>query len=340
MARCAGAALLVTISVEPADAHRINGLLFEAAPAVSWDEVDAALPGLGPRVSFLAAEVSDYGCSPLHAVDADQRLAIGSAFKLYVLGELARQVAAGEAAWDELLPIQDRYKSLPSGDMRKLPAGTERTLRYFAELMISQSDNTATDHLIGRLGRQNVETIQAVMGHANSADNIPFLTTREAFVIKLGLSDEDREAYLSADPERQRELLETVVASGDLPGLAELASFTEPKLIDSVEWFASATDLCNAMAYLSAQSERPSLLPVAEILSLNPGIALDRATWPIIYFKGGSEPGVVNLTYLLVRDDGRAFALALTVNNPDAPVDTSAAVQLIQSAAGLLAQST
>jgi hypothetical protein len=167
--RGADAAQLVSIAVEAEEPFRIVGLLFEPAPAVSWDEIDAGLEALGQRVNFLAAEVTEAGCSPIHAVNPDDRLAIGSTFKLYVLGELARQVAAGEAAWDDTLPIQEDLKSVPAGDLRFVPAGTEHTLRYYAEAMISQSDNTATDHLLFRLGRENVEAIQEPMGHADPA---------------------------------------------------------------------------------------------------------------------------------------------------------------------------
>ena len=73
----------------------------------------------------------------------DEAGAIGSAFKLYVLGALARAVADGDATWQERLAIRDAWKSLPSGAMRDEPAGSAFTLRHYAEQMISVSDNTA-----------------------------------------------------------------------------------------------------------------------------------------------------------------------------------------------------
>jgi beta-lactamase class A len=331
------AALLVSLSVEPDPPYKVNGLFFQAPPAASWDEVDAGLATLGPAVSFLAAAVSDAGCDPLHAVEADAPMPIGSAFKLYVLGELARQVENGEARWDEILPLREEWKSLPSGDLRHEPAGTPHTLRYYAEVMISQSDNTATDHLIHRLGRENVEAMQATMGHADPSLNVPLLTTRELFVIKLSLSEEEREAYLVAGPEERRAMLDGPIAARPLPTLDELATFTEPILIDELEWFASADDLCRAMTYLHARADEPGLLPVREILTLNPGVPLDRAIWPTVLFKGGSEPGVLNLTLLLVRNDGQPFVVAVSVSNPDGAVDTNATIGVVQGAAGLLA---
>jgi hypothetical protein len=120
--------------------------------------------------------------------------------------------------------------------------------------------------------------------------------------------------------------------------LVELAGWTEPRLIDQIEWFASAEQLCRAMAHLAEQATHPSLLPVTEILSLNPGAVIDRATWPTILFKGGSEPGVLNLTYLATRRDGHSFVLTLGISNPNGPVNEVAAGAVAISAAGLLAQ--
>jgi hypothetical protein len=78
------------------DGGRIDGLFFQPAPdlapepaAKSWDEFDAKLAVLASRTGFLAAEVVDGTVRPIHAVNPDRRLALGSAFKLYVLGALA-----------------------------------------------------------------------------------------------------------------------------------------------------------------------------------------------------------------------------------------------------------
>jgi beta-lactamase class A len=329
--------VLVSLSVEADPPHRFDGLFFQAPPAASWDEVDAGLSALGPEISFLAAEVTDDGCQPLHAIGGDQRLAIGSVFKLYVLGELARQVESGAANWDEILPLREEWKSLPTGDLRYEPAGTPHTLRYYAEVMISQSDNTATDHLIHRLGRENVETMLATMGHGDPALDTPLLTTRDLFVLKVGLSDADRQAYLDATTEERRQMLDGPIAAAPLPTLEQVGGFTTPLLIDQLEWFASAEDLCLAMAFLLERSEAPGLLPVREILGLNPGVPLDRSIWPTILFKGGSEPGVLNLSLLLIRNDERVFVITTGVNNPDGEVDANAMVAVVQGAAGLIA---
>jgi hypothetical protein len=50
------------------------------------------------------------------------------------------------------------------------------------------------------------------------------------------------------------------------------------------------------------------------MLSKNPGPALDKAVWTYVGYKGGSEPGVLNTTYLLRRSDDRWFVVTAGFN--------------------------
>ena len=76
----------------------IAGLNFQRPSPTSWDELKARLRALAPDVSFLAAEVTGDGtCEPVKGVSADTARPLGSAFKLYVLGALARAVRTGRA---------------------------------------------------------------------------------------------------------------------------------------------------------------------------------------------------------------------------------------------------
>lgn len=74
-----------------------------------------------------------------------------------MLGALASAIADGSASWEERLAPRKAWESLPSGDMRDQQAGKKYTLRHYAEQMIAASDNTASDHLMHRLGREAVE---------------------------------------------------------------------------------------------------------------------------------------------------------------------------------------
>lgn len=337
------ASLSVGIAVDAAAPNRITGLLFKpvtagpsASPIASWGELDTALRGLVPAPSMLAAEITGGRCAPIHALDADRSLAIGSAFKLFVLGELARQVSAGTVTWDDQLAIRADWKSLPSGTMQNEPAGTQYTLAEFARQMISISDNTAADHLIHQLGRENIERNLSAMGLADPSRMTPFITTRDMFVLKATKDADLAKAYLAADAAGRRALLDGQVASTPIAA-TDLADWTTPRQIDTLEWFASTADLCAAMATLRDLGRKPGLGPVLDILAVNPGMPVDNARWPYVGFKGGSEPGVLQLTWLLRRADDRWFVLSITLDDPASATDhVLAAVGLAQGAMNLL----
>ena len=106
----------LSVTVEPTGSHRINALLLQPAALklTSWRAIDGALSRLGTHA---ALDVGSPDGKTIHALNAAEPLAIGSAFKLYVLGALAQAIEKGEASWEERLAISDAHKSLPSGSM-------------------------------------------------------------------------------------------------------------------------------------------------------------------------------------------------------------------------------
>lgn len=333
----------VTLSVETREPHRIDNLFFEPAPIPlsmidpprTWGMLTSRLGSLAPEVSFVAAEVIGGACVPLKSVNPDNTLAIASSFKLYVLGELARQVRAGLASWDEPLAVSPNYISLPNGLMRLEAPGTEFSLRYYAEQMISQSDNTATDHLIGRLGRENVELAFSDMGHAGPARNIPLLLTREWFAMRMRFSSSGIDRYVQSDVEGRRQFL-TELVEPEADTLYEGEPWPGPLESHRIEWFASAGDLCRAMAHLKTVGEHPGMEPVLNALSLEPGLEFDTENWTYVGYKGGFETGIRSDVWLLQRQDGRWFVLAGILNNRNGENDGYTFLQLMTQATELL----
>lgn len=335
-----GASLRVSIAVSAAAPNKIESLLFQPfaqpPPISSWPDADRALARLGERAGLFAAEVRGGQLGrAVHARSAVAPVAIGSAFKLYVLGALAQAVSDGRASWSELFPIREAWKSLPSGTLQNESAGTRFTLRHYAEQMISVSDNTAADHLIHRLDRAAVERELVALGNRSAAKDRPFLTTREMFALKIAAPPALRTAYSTASARKRRQLLAHVDALQ--VRLAEAAAWTTPRSIGTIEWFASPQDLGRAMIGLQALARKPGLSPVQPILALNPGIRFDPQTWRYIAYKGGSEPGVLSLTWYLERIDGRAFVLSIAVNDPKHPIDEAATLAVAEGATSLLA---
>lgn len=322
------------VIIEAKAPNRITGFLIKSlVPALkSFDEVIGELKKLPGLASLAVARLTKDGPQLIASNQPDTELALGSAFKLYVLAELVREIDAGTRKWDDVVPLDESSRSLPSGSLREWPVGSPLTLHTLATLMISQSDNTAADQLIHTLGREKIESMLPLAGMKNPARDKPFFTTLELFRLhgsSLGIDY----AKLSSVDERRAFLAGPVAA---FPR-NQISISDHPTQIDSIEWFASANDLCRVMAWLSQATGKPSTAPARDILQISSGLPLDAAAWSYIGFKGGSEPGVLNCTYWLTNRKGESFAVAATWNNPAAGVDENKFAGLAQRAIDLLA---
>ncbi len=269
---------------------RIAGLFFgpPRPRLASLAEAEKRMAALTGKKHFLVLK----GGEALAALDPDARLAVGSAFKLSVLAALLDQVEEGALAWEGTVELKEAWKSLPSGRLQDWPAGTPLTLAGLAGRMMGESDNTATDHLIHLLGRERVEVY--------AYGNVPLLTTRAAFVIKA--NPELARRWREASTAERRKLVADAEAR-PLPTLQQL--FAAPPAPE-VEWFYSARELCELAA-------RAADTPLAGV---NPGLARKEA-WKQVVFKGGSEPGVLNLTTWLVGQKGERYCVVATWNAAD-----------------------
>ena len=278
--------------------------------------IEAELRALPGTVSVLYAPL-DGAKDPIVSYNADSQLAIGSTFKLYVLSALARQVQRRVHSWDEVVTLDTR--SLPSGILQDWPKGAPLTLHTLAALMISISDNTATDQLIHLIGRAALNEEVTASGHSDPARTLPFLTTLELFGLK---GDEARgAAYAAAGEDKQAVLLEAFAQNiARNPAKITPPRFSEPTMIDSIEWFASANDIRRLMERMTALDDHTA----REIMAISPSVPEPkRAGWSYIGYKGGSEPGVLNLSWLLRSNGGEWYVLTMGWNNPDAPLDNS-----------------
>lgn len=286
---------------------KMTGLWFEAPELTGVDlkQLAASLEKLPGKTSVL---VSTDG-KDVVAVSPDASLAVGSAFKLAVLAAVADKVKRqGPRGWEKIVKLSEANHSLPSGKLQTWPEGTPVTVASLAAHMISISDNTATDELMTFVGRTAVEK------HGGSK-NRPMMTTREMFVLKDPAHRDRIERYRKGDEAARRKLL-SELADAKLPGVGDIAKM--PPSPD-VEWFFSARELCALMDQVHA-------LPAMRI---NPGLA-DRERWAEVAFKGGSEPGVINLTTRLEGKDGKKHCVVATWNDGKT-VDEAAFTTLYRS---------
>ena len=322
----------MNIAVEPQPPGRISGLLFTGAD-MRGDSFDAvmtetrALPG---QTTIAVARLGDGAPIMLAGLEPERPLAIGSAFKLWILAELSRQVRAGERRWSDVVTLDRR--SIPGGTLQSWPQGSPVTLHTLASLMISISDNTAADMLLHTLGRDRVERMMAAIGVAAAARNRPLLSTLELSAIKTGPAPA-LNLWLQADEAGRRRLLASSYADIDA-GTVNIARFSgNPLNIDAVEWFASASDMARTMDWLRREGDDTA----RAILAINTGVGAQlRGELAYVGYKGGSEPGVLNLTWLVRNRAGVWHVVTGSWNNPAAPVEEARFIALMARAVQLV----
>lgn len=243
------------------------------------------------------------------ALAPDEQLDAGSAFKMAVLQALADRVATGEMAWTDVVELKPEWKSLPSGMLQQWPEGSPVTLHTLATLMISISDNTATDALINILGRDSVEAYVAMR---------PVLTTSQFFKLKADANN-IRARYRAADDEGRQAVLDELDAL-PLPKVQEIEDAPSPE----IGWPFSARDLCGLIEGVA------DLAP----MHVNPGVT-DPSNWAQVAYKGGSNFGAFNMTTHLTDETGSRWCVTATWNTDHSALDqeafTAAYVALIGS---------
>ena len=300
-----------TMTIEPEAPYKVIG--FYVSDFVPLDTSPEAIvkefQALSGKSGFTISKLTPAGPQEVLGYQSDQQFAIGSAFKLWVLDALAEDIAKGKRKWSDVVMLSAH--SLPSGEMQDWPLGSPVTLATLATLMISISDNTATDTLMNLLGRDALAERVLATGHSQPSRMLPMLTTLEAFSLKLAPDDQVL-AYSDADDAAQGVILDRLdpALSADLLNPARFGPM--PKWINQIEWFASPRDMANVMQSLHQRTDPM----VMQILSINPGLSPAIASeFRRFAFKGGSEEGVLSLTWLIQNKVGDWYIVSQSWNH-------------------------
>ena len=319
------------IAIDPAPPHQVVGLLF-TGPEMAGDTLDKLVADIRalPGTTGLGIYALGEGAPRLVAgIAPDKAMPLGSAFKLWVLGEVAREVGAGERKWSDVVPIGPA--SLPSGITQNWPAGSPVTVQTLATLMISISDNTATDTLVSLEG----DRLDDFVTKAGAPGLAPMLTTRQMFALRSPANaDLAAQWATSLMPSARRTLLDRNAARLRTTPVDPMMFAGRPTKIDTLEWFASPAETAGILDWLRKQGGETPL----SLLAINPGIdPATRGKFDYVGFKGGSEPGVVTLNFLVRRKDGRWLAIAAGWHRNDAGVEENRLIMLMTRALVLAA---
>ena len=122
-------------------------------------EFDKSLDGV------LGVYVLDLATNTWLSLNADETFPTASTIKIAILAELFRQAQQGKLNLNETYTLQSSDLVGGSGIAGSLTPGTTKlTLRDVAALMISVSDNSMTNVIINRIGRDNVNSLLDSLG--------------------------------------------------------------------------------------------------------------------------------------------------------------------------------
>ena len=320
------AVLVVDISIDPAAPNKSIGFrITPEQPVVKDDSITkieqelAALPG---RVGYVIETPGRDGKrSPVAGRAVGEPFAIGSIFKLYILAELASQIDAGKRKWSDTIPLTRR--SFSSAATQDIPLNTPVTLEQLASWMIAVSDNAATDELLFLLGRKQVEARVRLAGHSAPEQMRPFLSTVEAFLLKSDYKGM-RTKFINADEAGRRAILKRTISGVGHEKINISTLIGKPAAIDTIEWFASPSDIVLLMDHLRGMNNQTVFDIMAK--SVSPAAA---RPWQYVGSKGGSELGVVAMSFIAQAPSGQWSVISGSWNNTEQAVDDNKFIALM-----------
>jgi beta-lactamase class A len=116
------------------------------------------------------------------ALDQDTRYPSASLVKVPIMAASFYAADEGKISFSEKIRLEKYQKVGGSGTLKSIPAGQEFTIRELIELMIIESDNTATNMLIEKLGTDFLNKTFIMLGlrHTNISRGMMEFRKRKA----------------------------------------------------------------------------------------------------------------------------------------------------------------
>jgi beta-lactamase class A len=202
----------------------------------------------------------------------DELFPTASVIKLPLLVTLYEDAIAGRIDLSERVTYRDDTKVAGSGVLQYLDDGLAPTLRDLSVLMMSVSDNTATDLLFDRVGKPRIEATMDRLGLASI--RVPF-DVREMLMELVDMDHTQPGGY-----DELRRLLRLSAGSGGRSMIADQADRATPadmcRLLGLIESHAILdADACTAiielMKRIQSATRIPGLLPKGTVVAHKTG---------------------------------------------------------------------
>ncbi len=202
----------------------------------------------------------------------DQLFPTASVVKLPLIFTLYEDALAGRIDLSERVVYRDETKVAGSGVLQYLDDGLDPTVRDLAVLMMSVSDNTATDLLFDRVGKERIEA---------TMDRLGLTSIRVPFDIRAMLMElVDMDHSKPGGYDELRRLLRLSAGSGGRSMIPEEADRTTPadmcRLLELLESRAilddeACTAIIELMKRIQSSTRIPGLLPKGTVVAHKTG---------------------------------------------------------------------
>jgi beta-lactamase class A len=157
-------ALLIVATCLPCPTHAQQSP--QEKEQILWQKLEGTISDTDHKLDgVLAVAILDLSTGQKYLLHADEVLPTASSIKIAILAEFYRQVQQGKLKFTDLYTLQQTDLVGGSGISEAFTPGVTRlTLRDVAALMISVSDNSATNVMIDRIGMENVNALLDSLG--------------------------------------------------------------------------------------------------------------------------------------------------------------------------------
>jgi len=294
-------------------------------------ELDAALDkfqSFQPDNSIFVGYIDQQNqCQPISTRSALTPRALGSIFKMWVLGGLAEEVADVQIDTSDPITLVAAERA-SGGTINSEPLGTVFSVQDMATLMMGISDNTATDHLHELVGRAGIGQVVQDYGVADPDILLPFLNISEQFHVFSRFDLPTALSYVNGtEPFQETFLSNQIEPLG--PSFPTNFPFFHQQLLTDGTWAASPADVCQTLAGLRATAEDNGALELVDIAMASQAAFPNlRNEWDRVWYKGGSLASGANGLHVLANawllensGDFPPYVVVGLANNPAGGID-------------------
>ena len=316
-------------------AHNGN-LLYPEDMSLTLAQANNKFATMAADTGLLVAYINDnHQCEFIAGHNTNDLLATGSIFKAWVLGGLADAIDAGSLTADDDVEFVASEAVYNPSLVTREPYGTMFKLGDLSNMMMGNSDNTATDLVHEEVGRSTIDAYIDVSGVDDANVLKPMLSVNEQFHLFFSFPLSTSQNYVNDTEANQLDFI-----NNEIVPLGPVSAFphNNESLFTAGSWRASPMDICANMAQLRQYDPGSAAMQVVD-RSFGAQAAQFRVRphWDRVWYKGGSlvsgSTGYHVLTHAwLLENNGQwpIVVIAMT-NDSGGGIDDDSGLFKVQS---------